>query len=179
MHRHLLVPPLYMKPTVRKSVVEPLLVVGAVTVLFSVFTHVMVWATAEKSRTRTIVIWPSTADAVVIVMVRVAAELLVTVLRRNVTGTVAALPEAVIALLTSMMLLNFSWAVKVWASPRVASVAEDDGKVMVAVPLPVSVMSAPVTPRLRTVTPPPRVKPSEPFTNRMLPELFVAMVIKV
>jgi hypothetical protein len=42
MHRHLDVEPLYMKPTVRGRVVDPLDVVGAETVLFSVFTQLIV-----------------------------------------------------------------------------------------------------------------------------------------
>lgn len=79
--------------------VEPFDVVGAETVLFSVLTHVIVCATAEKSRIRTIEICPSEALVVVMVIVSVAAELFVTVFSREVIGTVAALPEAVIALL--------------------------------------------------------------------------------
>lgn len=63
----------------RNSVVEPFDVVGADTVLFSVFTHVIVCATAEKSRIRIKCICPSVAPAVVSVIVRVAAELFVTV----------------------------------------------------------------------------------------------------
>lgn len=94
---------MYIKPTVNGSVVEPLEVVGAVTVLFSVFTQVMVWAAAEESRMRTTDIWPSVAEVVVIVMVRVAAELLVTVFSLCVIGTVAAFPDAVMALFVQMM----------------------------------------------------------------------------
>lgn len=48
-HRHLLVLPLNMKPTVRGRVVEPLLVVGTLTVEFSVPVQPIVSATAEKS----------------------------------------------------------------------------------------------------------------------------------
>ncbi len=87
-----------MKPTVNGSVVEPFDVVGALIVLFSVFTQVIVCAAAEESSILTMVICPSTAEVVVMVIVRVAAELFVTVLSLAVTGTVAALPEAVIAL---------------------------------------------------------------------------------
>lgn len=49
MQRHFEVCVLYMKPTVRGRVVEPFDVVGAVTVLFSVFTQVIPSATALKS----------------------------------------------------------------------------------------------------------------------------------
>lgn len=61
---------------------DPLEVVGALTSLFSVFTQVIVCATAEKSSIFTHTICPATADAVAIVIVRAAAELLVTWLRR-------------------------------------------------------------------------------------------------
>ena len=66
--------------------------------LFSVFTQVIVWATAEKSSICTTTICIFTALVVVRVTVSVAAELLVTILCLEVTGIVAALPEAVIAL---------------------------------------------------------------------------------
>lgn len=49
MQRHLEVAALYWKPTVRGRVVEPLEVVGAITILFSVFTQVIVCVTALKS----------------------------------------------------------------------------------------------------------------------------------
>lgn len=49
------------------------------TELFSVFTHVIVCAAAEKSRIRIKCICPSVAPEVVSVIVRVAAELFVTV----------------------------------------------------------------------------------------------------
>jgi hypothetical protein len=49
MQRNLEVAELYMKPTVNGNVVDPFDVVGAVTVLFSVLTHVMVCVAAEKS----------------------------------------------------------------------------------------------------------------------------------
>ncbi len=80
------------------SVVLPLEVAGTVASPFSVFTHVSVCATAEKSRTLTWTSIPSTAEVVVSVIVSVAAELLVTVEIREVIGTVAAFPVAVIAL---------------------------------------------------------------------------------
>lgn len=56
MHLHLVVAELYMKPTVRGSVVEPFEVVGAEIVLFSVLTQVIVWAAADESRILTMVI---------------------------------------------------------------------------------------------------------------------------
>ena len=62
---------------------------------------------------RTIVICPSTALVVVIVIVSVAAESLVTLLTLNVTGTVAAFELAVMSLSTSIMLLNLFCAVHV------------------------------------------------------------------
>lgn len=87
-----------MKMTDKGSVVDPLEVVGAATILSSVFTHVIVCATADASRIHTTETCLFTADVVVIVMVRVAAELLVTVFTLEVTGTVAAFPDAVMAL---------------------------------------------------------------------------------
>ncbi len=57
----------------------------------------IVCAAAEKSNTLTVVTCPSTALAVVSVMVSVAAELFVTVVSEAVTATVAAFPEAVTA----------------------------------------------------------------------------------
>lgn len=80
------------------SVVLPLEVAGTVASQFSVFTQVSVCATAEKSRTLTCISIPSTADAVVSVIVSVAAELFVTVEIREVIGTVAAFAVAVIEL---------------------------------------------------------------------------------
>lgn len=106
MQRHLEVAPLKIKPTVKNNVVDPFEVVGTDTVLFSVLTQVIVWATAEKSSTRTITNWPSTALAVVIVIVNVAAELFVTVVNLDVTGTVAALLEAVTALFERITLFK-------------------------------------------------------------------------
>jgi hypothetical protein len=90
----------------KNNVVEPLDVVGAVTPLFSVFTHVIVWAAALKSNILTVNLCPSIALAVVIVIVNVAALLFVTVLIADVTGTVAALPTAVIALFVVKRLLT-------------------------------------------------------------------------
>lgn len=49
MHLHFEVAELYINPTVNGKVVDPFDVVGAVTVLFSVFTQDIVCATAEKS----------------------------------------------------------------------------------------------------------------------------------
>jgi hypothetical protein len=49
MHRHLDVAPLNWNVTVFGSVVDPFEVVGAETVLFSVFVHPIVSAAAEKS----------------------------------------------------------------------------------------------------------------------------------
>ena len=94
---------LYWKPTVSGKVVEPFDVVGTETLLFSVLAHTRVWETALKSKMRTMTICPSTALAVVIVSVNVAAELFVTVVIRYVIGTVAALAVAVKALLVLMI----------------------------------------------------------------------------
>lgn len=85
------------------KVVEPLVVVGTETFEFSVLTQEIVCAEAEASSTRIMSICPSTALVVVIVIVKVAAELFVTVEILRVIGTVAAFPEAVIALLVLMM----------------------------------------------------------------------------
>ena len=63
-----------MNPTVKNSVVEPFDVVGAVTVEFSVLTQAIVWAAAEKSSILTTVIWPSTAEAVAIVIVGIQVQ---------------------------------------------------------------------------------------------------------
>ena len=133
-------PALYINPTVNGKVVEPLEVVGAVTELFSVFTQVMVCATAEASRILTIINWPSTALVVVIVIVRVAALLLVTVLRREVIGTVAALLEAAMALLVVTICEKVCVPVKVWAASVRAIVADVLGNVIVVESVPASVM---------------------------------------
>jgi len=128
----------------RGSVVDPLLVVGAVPSPFSVFTHVIVCATAEKSRTRTCTSCPSTALVVVIVIVRVAAELLVTVLIREVIGTVAAFPEAVMALFVVTICENVCVPVNVCTASVRAIVADVEGNVIVvlSVPARVSVLEA-------------------------------------
>lgn len=96
MHLHLEVAELYINPTVSGNVVDPLEVVGAVTVEFSVFTQVMVCATAEKSFILTITISPSAAEVVDIVIVIVAAEELVKLFTRLVLVTVPALEVTVI-----------------------------------------------------------------------------------
>lgn len=119
--------------------VEPLLVVGTAMELFSVFTHVIVCAAALKSRTLTVNICPSTALAVVMVIVSVAALLFVTVLMAEVTGTVAALPEAVMALFVVITWLNVCVPVNVCAASVLAMVAVVDGKVMVVPSVPLSV----------------------------------------
>ena len=49
MQRHFDVALLYINPTVRGRVVEPLEVVGTVAVLFSVLVQPIVWVTALKS----------------------------------------------------------------------------------------------------------------------------------
>jgi hypothetical protein len=131
MHRHFDVLALYWNPAVSGKVVDPFDVTGAVTVLFSVFTHVIVCATALKSRIRTITIIPSTALVVVIVIVRVAAELFVTVLIREVIGTVAAFPDAVIALLVVTICENVCIPVNVCAASVLAIVAVVVGNVYV------------------------------------------------
>lgn len=81
----------------RGSVVLPFEVVGTLASLFSVFTHVIVCATAEKSRICTITGCIFTAPLVVSVIVSVAAELFVTILFLLVTGIVAAFQLAVMA----------------------------------------------------------------------------------
>jgi hypothetical protein len=78
---------------------------------------------------RTITIIPSTAEAVVMVMVRVAAELLVTFVTRDVIGTVAALAVAVTALGVATIWLKVWVPVKVWAASVRAMVALVVGKV--------------------------------------------------
>lgn len=90
---------LYWNNTDRGKVVDPLEVVGALTVEFSVLTQVIVCATALKSSTNTSENCLLTALAVAKVMVKVAAELFVTVFTTDVMGTVAALLEAAMALL--------------------------------------------------------------------------------
>jgi len=108
-------------------------------VLFSVLTHVMVCATAEKSNICTTRVCMFTALAVVRVIVRVAAELLVTRLCLDVTGTVAALPEAVIALAVVITCENVWVPVKVCAASVRAIVAVVEGKVIVVLSVPASV----------------------------------------
>lgn len=88
-----------MKPTVNGKVVEPFEVVGTDTPLFSVFTQVIVSATAEKSYMRTINGWPSIALAVVQVIVIVAAEELVNVFNLKLTDVEPAFVVTVTALL--------------------------------------------------------------------------------
>ena len=98
MQRHLDVWALYINPTVRGRVVDPLEVVGTLIALFSVFVHPIVCAAALKSYIRTIVIWPSTAPVTAIVIAIVAAELFVKVFNLTETGTVPALDVTVTAL---------------------------------------------------------------------------------
>ena len=95
---------------------------GAAIELFSVLTQVIVCAAAEKSKTLTVDICPSTALAVVIVIVSVAAELFVTVVSEDVTATVAALPEAVTAVLETMTEENVCVPVNVCAASILAAV---------------------------------------------------------
>lgn len=123
MQRHLPVFELYWNKAALGSVVEPFEVVGAVASPFSVLTHVIVWATAEKSSTRTCEICPSTALAVAIVIVMVAAELFVTVLTFDVIGTVAAFPDAVIALLDAITCGIVCTPVHVFAFDKVGTVS--------------------------------------------------------
>ena len=132
----MLVAELYMNPTVSGRVVEPLDVVGAETVEFSVFTHVIVWATAVASRICMITGCIFTAEVVVKVIVSVAAELLVTMLFFEVTGIVAALAVAVIALAVVMTCENVCVPVNVWAASVRASVADVVGKVIVVESVP-------------------------------------------
>lgn len=127
---------MYINFTVNGKVVEPLEVVGAVIELFSVFTHVIVWVAALKSKILTVNSCPSTALAVVIVIVKVAAELFVTVLSEDVTGTVAALPEAVIALFVVITAENVCEPVNVCAASVLAIVALVVGKVIVVPSVP-------------------------------------------
>jgi hypothetical protein len=84
---------------VKGNEVLPLLVAGAVTVEFSVFTHVMPSATAEKSYIRTIICCPSfgVGDVTPSVMVIAAAEEFVNVLRKNDWDAVPAFVVTVIA----------------------------------------------------------------------------------
>ena len=70
---------LYWNHTALGRVVEPFERIAAVPSPFSVFTHVIVCATAEKFSTRTILISQSIAPTVGRVIVRVAAELFVIV----------------------------------------------------------------------------------------------------
>lgn len=135
--RHFEVALLYMNPTVKGKVVEPFEVVGALTVEFSVLTQVIVSVTPLKSKIRTIEVCPSTAPVVVIVIVRVAAELFVTVFTFEVTGTVAALLVAVMALLVEIICVVVWTPVNVLAASVLANVAEVDGKVYVCPAVPV------------------------------------------
>ena len=57
--------------------VEPLEVVGAVTLEFSVLTQVIDWVAADASNMRITFVCPSTAEVVVSVMVIAAADELV------------------------------------------------------------------------------------------------------
>ena len=77
---------------------------------------------------------------VVIVIVRVAAELLVTVFTFEVMGTVAAFPEAVIALLVVKTCENVCVPVKVCAASILATVAVVEGNVIVVLSVPAKVM---------------------------------------
>ena len=93
---------LYWNQAALGKVVEPFESIGAVPSPFSVLTHVIVCATAEKSNTRTILISQSIAQAVGIVSVRVAAELFVIVFTLYARFIVAALDVAVIELTASV-----------------------------------------------------------------------------
>lgn len=85
------------------------------------------------------VICPSTALAVAIVIVIVAAEEFVKVLSRKVIGTVPAFEATVTALFTSIILLNLFCAVQVCTIPKPPTVAEVAGNVMVVESVPESV----------------------------------------
>jgi len=128
------------KPTVNGKVVDPFEVVGAVIVLFSVFVHVIVCATPVASKIRTMTSCPSVALVVVNVMVRVAAELFVTVFIFEVIGTVAAFPEAVIALLVVSTCVNVCVPVNVWAASVRATEALVEGNVIVVESVPARVI---------------------------------------
>jgi hypothetical protein len=121
-------------------VVDPFEVVGAVIVLFSVFVHVIVCATPVASKIRTMTSCPSVALVVVNVMVRVAAELFVTVFIFEVIGTVAAFPEAVIALLVVSTCVNVCVPVNVWAASVRATEALVEGNVIVVESVPARVI---------------------------------------
>jgi len=104
---------LYWNKTDSGSVVLPFEEVGTDIVLFSVFTQAIVCTTAEKSSTHTSTICLLTAPDVVSVIVRVDAELFVTVFVLKVTGTVAAFAVAVIALFVHIT------CAKVWTPQNV------------------------------------------------------------
>lgn len=108
--------------------------------LFSVFTSVRVCATAEESRICTTHVCMFTAPEVASVMVSVAAELLVTMLWREVTGTVAAFPEAVIAFAVVITWANVCVPVKVCAASVRATLALVPGKVIVVESVPARVI---------------------------------------
>lgn len=120
-----------MNLTVKNKVVEPFEVVGAAIELFSVFTQTIVCATPEKSKILTVDICPSTALAVVRVIVNVAAELFVTVVSEAVTATVAALPAAVTAVFVVITEAKVCDPVNVWAAFVIAKVPEVLGSVIV------------------------------------------------
>ena len=82
MHVHFVVPELNINPAVTGVVVDAEVSTGAVTVLFSVFTQVIVCAAALEGRTFTIRSCPSVAEVVVIVIVKVAALSFVTLSSR-------------------------------------------------------------------------------------------------
>lgn len=82
----------------------------------------IVCATAVASKIHTSTICLFTAQEVVRVIVRVAAELFVTVFVLNHTGTVAAFPVAVMALFVHITCANVCTHPKVWLSVRLASV---------------------------------------------------------
>lgn len=136
MQRHLEVPAFHLNPTVKGKVVEPLEVVGAVTVLFSVLTHVIVWATPEKSNITTITISPSVALVVDIVIVIVAAELFVKLFILFDLVTVPAFEDTEIVAGVVSICAKVCSPVNVWAASVRAIVAEVDGNVIVVESVP-------------------------------------------
>ena len=98
MQRHLLVRGFHLNPSVLGEVVEAFRFALGVTSEFSVFTQVIVCATADEGRLWTIRVSPAAALVVDSVIVIPAAELFVTTLFLNALVTVAALAVAVIAL---------------------------------------------------------------------------------
>ncbi len=139
MHRHFDVPAFHLNPTVSGSVVEPFDVVGAVTVEFSVFTHVIVCAAAEESRMTTITMSPSVALVVDKVIVIVAAEELVKLLILFERVTVPALEVTVMVAGVVRICANVWMPVKVCAASVRAIVALVEGKVIVVASVPASV----------------------------------------